>query len=212
MSELSGVEMLRRELFRSNVADAQAALAALAALEQETLRAAEVVSDALLRGRKLLACGNGGSAAAASHFTTELVVRYQGERRAYPGISLCAHGGDLTAIGNDYSFEDTFRRQVEAFGQPGDVLLALSTSGRSENVVRALTAAGGRGLVRVAMLGGDGGRCAGLAEVELCVHHAVTARIQEIHGFLLHTICELVEVRLLAAEQGSRPQRIEALG
>ena len=165
-----------------------------------------MLADALLRGNKLLACGNGGSAADASHLTTEFVVRFQADRRPYPAISFTANGGDLTACGNDYSFDETFARQVRAFGLKGDILFAFTTSGNSENVLRALLTAKETGVTTVAFLGRDGGRCAGVADVEFIVEHGVTARIQEAHKLLLHTVCELVEVRLhAAAAAGHQP-------
>ena len=150
----------------------------------------------MLSGHKLLACGNGGSAADAAHLTTEFVSRYHRERRPYPAISLTTHGGDLTAIANDYAFADVFARQVNAFGQPGDVLAVFTTTGASENVYRALVTAKERKLQTVAFLGRDGGRCANLATVELLVKGTLTARIQEAHKFLLHTLCELVEEQI----------------
>ena len=190
----------------TNIADATAVLQQVAGLESQIEAASEIIADALLAGRKLLACGNGGSAADASHLTTEFVVRFHKERRPYPAISLTANGGDLTACGNDYSFDDVFSRQVRAFGLKGDVLFAYTTSGNSENVLRALNTARQYGVTTVAFLGREGGACAGIADVELIVRHNVTARIQEAHKLLLHTICELVELRLLAAaEAGEQP-------
>lgn len=164
-------------------------------------RVGDVLADALLKGNKLLACGNGGSAADASHMTTEFVVRFMKDRRPYPAISFVANGGDLTAIGNDYEFNEAFARQVRAFGKPGDVLFALTTSGNSENVKRAIAAAKEVGVVSVALLGRDGGACCGLADYELIVRDSVTARIQEGHKILIHTICERVEGYLQAAEK-----------
>jgi phosphoheptose isomerase len=172
----------------------------LAGLEAQVEAASAIIAEAFLSGHKLLACGNGGSAADASHPTTEFVARYDRERRAYPAILLASHGGDLTAIGNDYSFADLFARQVEAYGGPGDVLAVFTTTGNSENVFRALLAAKDQKLKTIAFLGRDGGDCAGLADVELLVAGKATARIQEGHKFLLHTICELVDEQLLAAE------------
>jgi phosphoheptose isomerase len=165
-------------------------------LEAQVVAASDALADALTSGKKLLACGNGGSAADASHLTTEFVCRFNRDRRPYPAISLATHGGDLTAIANDYEFNDVFARQVLAFGAPGDVLVVFTTSGRSENVRRALIAANAKQLRTVALLGGEGGVCKGLADVELLVEGAVTARTQEVHKFLLHTICELTERRL----------------
>lgn len=179
-----------------NLADAIATLTQAASLENQVEAAAIAISDCLNSGAKLLACGNGGSAADASHFTTEFVSRFNRDRRPYPAISLAVHGGDLTAIGNDYAFNDIFARQVHAFGRPGDVLVAFTTSGQSENVRRALLAAKSLGVNSIAFLGKDGGRCAGLGDIEFIVTSRITARIQEAHKFLFHTICELVETRL----------------
>ncbi len=197
---------MSESIFQTNVADAQAMLASLLPMEPQVERAAQMLADALLSGKKLLACGNGGSAADASHLTTEFVVRFNADRRPYPAISFTTNGGDLTACGNDYSFDEVFARQVLAFGLPGDILFAFTTSGNSENVVRALHAAKAQGASTVAFLGRDGGRCAGLADVEFVVPHRITARIQEAHKLLLHTICEIVEVRLhAAAAAGEQP-------
>jgi phosphoheptose isomerase len=181
-----------------NIAAVQTMLNGLHLLSGNVERAANVIATALLGGHKLLACGNGGSAADASHLTTEFVCRFQRDRRPYPAISLATHGGDMTAIGNDYSFNDLFSRQVQCFGQPGDVLAAFTTSGQSENVLRAIKAARECGVTSIAFLGRDGGQCAGIADIELLVRDQVTARIQEAHKLLLHTICEIVEERFAA--------------
>jgi phosphoheptose isomerase len=188
-----------RQVVTTNVADARAVLQQLLDLEGQVEAAAAIIAEALLSGHKLLACGNGGSAADASHLTTEFVARYDRERRAYPAISLASHGGDLTAIGNDYSFADLFARQVQAHGRPGDALAVFTTSGNSENIFRALVAAKDLKLKTIAFLGRDGGECAGLADVELLIGGKITARIQEGHKFLLHTICELVDEQLADA-------------
>jgi phosphoheptose isomerase len=185
------------QVLTTNIADAGAMLQQLADLEGQVEAAAAMIAEALLLGHKLLACGNGGSAADASHLTTEFVGRFERERRAYPAISLATHGGDLTAISNDYSFADLFARQVQAYGKPGDALVVFTTSGNSENIFRALVAAKDLKLKTIAFLGRDGGECAGFADVELLVRAKTTARIQEGHKFLLHTICELVEEQLL---------------
>jgi phosphoheptose isomerase len=185
------------QVLTTNIADAGAMLQQLADLEGQVEAAAAMIAEALLLGHKLLACGNGGSAADASHLTTEFVGRFERERRAYPAISLATHGGDLTAISNDYSFADLFARQVQAYGKPGDALVVFTTSGNSENIFRALVAAKDLKLRTIAFLGRDGGECAGFADVELLVRAKTTARIQEGHKFLLHTICELVEEQLL---------------
>jgi phosphoheptose isomerase len=186
------------QVISTNLRDAMETLEQAAGLESQILAATDAIAQALISGGKLMACGNGGSAADASHLTTEFVCRYNQDRRPYPAISLAAHGGDLTAIGNDYEFSEIFSRQIEAFGKPGDVLIAFTTSGRSPNVRRALVVAKDLKIQTIAFLGRDGGTCAGLADIELLVTSNVTARIQEGHQFLFHTICEMVEERLQA--------------
>jgi len=181
-----------------NIKQATEVLQSLGDLQAPVESASRLITEALNSGHKLLACGNGGSAADAAHLTTEFVCRFDGDRRPYPALCLATHGGDLTAVGNDYEFADIFSRQVEAFAQSGDVLIVFSTSGKSENVRRALQAATKQGIESVALLGRDGGSCAGLATVELMVRNDVTARIQEGHQLLLHTICEMVEGNLRA--------------
>lgn len=187
-------------VLHTNIAAVRSMLDTLAVFDPQVERAAAAIAQALLAGRKLLACGNGGSAADSSHLTTEFVCRFSADRRPYPAISLATQGGDLTAIGNDYSFDELFARQVRAFGQPGDILCAFTTSGKSENVRRALLAAREREVLSIAFLGRDGARCAGLADIEFIVQDQVTARIQEAHKLLLHTLCEIVELSLQAAE------------
>jgi len=182
-----------------NLNDLARLLDTMRSLAEPTRRAAAMIADTLASGGKLLACGNGGSATEAAHLTTEFVVRYVDHRPAYPAIALTTHGGDLTAIVNDYGYDPTFSRQVEAFGQPGDVLVAMTTSGKSRNIMLALETAKARGLKTIAMLGRDGGDTLGLADVDLLVPHDVTARIQEAHLVLIHTICDLVEPRLQGA-------------
>jgi D-sedoheptulose 7-phosphate isomerase len=168
----------------------------LRTLEPNILRAADLVKTCLLGGGKLLACGNGGSAADVSDFTTEFTCRFLSERRPYPALNLTADGGLIAAIGNDYAFEDIFARQVGAFGKPGDVLIVATTSGHSKNILRALEEARRLGLHSVALLGKDGGAAKGKATVELIVPGPAAARIQEAHKFIFHVICELVDPEL----------------
>lgn len=184
----------------ANIEELRALLTKSETLEPKVISAARILALALTRGDKMLACGNGGSAADASHLTTEFVSRFNRERRPYPALSLTVHGGDLTAIGNDYDFKDVFARQVQAFGKPGDVLMAFTTSGQSENVRRALQAAREMRMSSIVFLGKGGGACRGIADVELLVESQTTARIQEIHKLLLHSMCELVETQLGARE------------
>ena len=165
-------------------------------IELQIEHAAKAIEQCLLSGNKLLVCGNGGSAADAGHFATELVVRFAKERRAYPAICLTGDGGLLTAAGNDYGFDEIFARQVAALGLKGDLLIVLTTSGKSRNVQRALEEAKSRKLKTIAFLGRDGGSSIGIADVDLLVASDSTARIQETHKLLLHVLCETVEARL----------------
>jgi len=170
-------------------------LQSIANLDAEFAKAADLIEQCLRAGNKLLVCGNGGSAADAAHFATELVVRFAKDRRAYPAISLAAEGGLLTAAGNDYGFDEVFARQVAAFGFEGDVLVVLTTSGKSKNIERALEEAKARKLKTIALLGRDGGSTIGIADVDLLIRSDSTARIQEAHHLLLHVLCEAIESR-----------------
>ena len=180
-----------------NIEALRGTLDSIGGLGELVEQAGGAVADALLGGDKVLACGNGGSAADAAHFTTELVGRFTAERRGYPAICLNTHGGDLTALGNDYGFDRVFSRQVEAIGLAGDVLVAITTSGASANVRAAIQSAGARGMTVITVLGRDGGACRGLGDIELIVPGSSTARIQEAHQLLLHTITEVADERLL---------------
>ena len=171
-------------------------LRALSSLEPQIAEAAGVIDRSLRAGNKLLVCGNGGSAADASHFATELVVRFAKERRALPAICLTSDSGILTAAGNDYGFDEIFARQVAAFGVAGDVLICLTTSGKSNNVTRALEEAKARQMKTIAFLGRDGGSTVGIADLDLLVKSDSTARVQEAHQLLLHVLCEIIESRL----------------
>jgi len=188
-----------RDILQTNIDQAVTTIGGLGVHGGAVVRAADALSEALLGGCKLLTCGNGGSAADAAHMTTEFVCRFIKDRKPFPAICLATHAGDITAIGNDYCFDDLFARQVEAFGTAGDVLLALSTSGNSENVRRAIIAGNDHGLMTIALLGRDGGAIKGLARIEMLVPAEVTARIQEAHKVLIHTICQIVDERLMDA-------------
>jgi D-sedoheptulose 7-phosphate isomerase len=156
-------------------------------------RAAAAISDALTAGRTMLIFGNGGSAADAQHFATELVGRFQKERVGYAAIALTADTSLLTSVANDYGFDRVFARQVEALGRSGDVAFAISTSGKSANVLAALRSARARGLRTIALTGRDGGEAGRLAEIHINVPDASTARVQEVHCTLIHALCELLE-------------------
>ncbi|MFZ4483825.1 MAG: D-sedoheptulose-7-phosphate isomerase [Chthoniobacterales bacterium] len=182
--------------FQQSLAAAQTTFESLAPLEAPLRQAAAAVLTALTSGRKLLLCGNGGSSSDVAHIAAEFVCRFIGDRRPYPALALGVDGGLLTAIGNDYEFGVAFARQVHAFGQPGDILIGLSTSGRSKNILAALEEARRLGLTTIALLGRDGGFTAGVADLEMIVPGTVTARIQEAQQFLLHVLCEIVEEKL----------------
>jgi phosphoheptose isomerase len=184
------------ESLKSAVAAAKQTLQSLLDLDSQLAKAVDLIEGCLRAENKLLVCGNGGSAADASHFATEFVVRFTKDRPAYAAICLAGDGGLLTAAGNDYGFDEIFARQVAAFGLPGDVLICLTTSGKSKNVERALQEAKARKLKTIAFLGRDGGSTIGMADVDLLVRSDSTARIQEAHQLLLHVLCEISEMRL----------------
>jgi D-sedoheptulose 7-phosphate isomerase len=154
---------------------------------------AEKISQAFTADRKLMLCGNGGSAADAQHIAAEFVNRFMLERPPLPAIALTTDSSVITSIGNDYSFDDIFSKQIKALGMEGDVLLAISTSGNSANVISAVKAARGVGIYTVALTGGDGGRVRSLADMALVVKSNTTARIQEAHSLAGHVICQLVD-------------------
>jgi len=181
---------------REAIASATETLGTLQNLENTVGAATDLIVECLTRGQKLLVCGNGGSAADAADFCTEFACRFQNDRRPYPALNLSQGGSLITATANDYGFEEVFARQIRAFGAGGDVVMVISTSVNSANVQRALDQAKASGLKSIALLGRDGGRCAGLADVELLVPGKSTARIQEAHKFLLHVICEICEPQL----------------
>ena len=156
-------------------------------------RRAPALSQAVRSGRKVLAFGNGGSAADAQHFVTELVGRFQKERPGFAAVALTADTALLTSVANDYGFARVFARQIEALGTAGDVAFAISTSGTSPNVVAALEAARGQGLRTIALTGRDGGDAGRIAEIHINVPDACTARVQEVHCTLIHALCEIVE-------------------
>lgn len=169
---------------------------------EQVARAAHSVAEAFAAGGQLLLCGNGGSAADAQHIAGEFVNRFmRAERRALPALALSTDGGVLTCIANDTGFEQIFARQIEAFGKRGDVLIAISTSGTSANIVAAVEAARAVGMKTIALLGRDGGRVAALCDLALIVPSRDTQRIQETHNLIGHVICELVERSLFADEK-----------
>jgi len=166
------------------------------ALVPAIVRAAETMKAALQAGRKILSCGNGGSAADAQHFSGELLGRFEAERRSLPAIALTTDTSTMTAVANDYAFADIFARQVAGLGVAGDVLLAITTSGNSENVLRAAATAHDNGMSIVALTGRDGGKLVsvlGSGDVEIRVPANRTIRIQEVHLLVIHAICDLID-------------------
>lgn len=157
---------------------------------------AQLLIKALRDGRKILVMGNGGSAADAQHFAAEMVGRFLTERKALPAIALTTDTSILTAVSNDYGFEDVFKRQVEALARPGDVLIGISTSGHSKNVVRALQTGREIGATTVGVLGRDGGKISSLVDLELTVPCQSTPHVQEMHLVIIHILCGLVEKAL----------------
>ncbi len=193
-TEAHGKHMDDRVLahFRESVAVKQAS----ETLAPQIAKAAQLMVQSLLNNGKVLSCGNGGSAADAQHFSAELLGRFERERAGLPAVALTTDSSTLTAIANDYGYENVFAKQVRALAQPHDVLLAISTSGNSENVLRAITTAHDRDLKVVALTGRDGGtiaRSLNFEDVELRVPAERTCRIQEVHLLIIHCLCDLID-------------------
>ena len=182
--------------FQTSLNALQEVLSSLTPLQADLEKAAAAAGNALLAGNKLMFCGNGGSASDSAHLATEFTCRFKEDRRPYPAMAFTVDAGLLTAIGNDYDFTEVFARQVAAFGHKGDVLVVLTTSGKSRNILSALEEARRRGITTIAFLGKGGGFTKGAADIELVVPGIETARIQEAQQFLLHVLCEIVEERL----------------
>ncbi|NTU83465.1 MAG: SIS domain-containing protein [Chloroflexales bacterium] len=181
--------------FRDQFDELLAVLQSFAAQGEAVDAVTCLVADAVLDGHTLFTCGNGGSAADAIHLAEEMVGRYRGDRRPLAAICLNTDVGALTCIANDFGYEQIFARQLQALGRPGDVLVAFSTSGGSPNILAALDTARAAGLTTIALLGKDGGAARELADHALVIPSASSARIQEVHGLILHAICEEVEGR-----------------
>jgi phosphoheptose isomerase len=189
-----------KERIRQNFADSIATKQqAVEVLAEPIEQAARRMTQAVIEGHKILSCGNGGSAGDAQHFSSEMLNRFERERRGLPAIALSTDTSTLTSIANDYSYDQVFARQVRALGTPGDLLLGISTSGRSPNVVEAVEAAHEQGMNAIVLSGRDGGTLRDrLAEgdIEICVPSQVTARIQEVHLLVIHCLCDLIDRQL----------------
>ncbi len=190
-----------KHMFQASIETKQQALTVLpAAIENASL----MMVSSLLNEGKLLACGNGGSAGDAQHFSSEMLNRFERERPSLPAIALTTDSSTITSIANDYSYEEVFSKQIRALGQEGDVLLAISTSGNSANVVQAIHAAHDRNMHVVALTGRDGGQIAPLLlpdDVEIRVPSNVTARVQEVHLLVIHSLCDLIDHQLFGSEE-----------
>lgn len=185
-----------KHLFEESIQLKQQAVDPLAPV---IVHAAETITDAILQGNKILSCGNGGSAGDAQHFSSEMLNRFEMERPGLPAISLATDTSTITSVANDYNYDAIFSRQVTALGYPHDVLLAISTSGNSANIVKAIEAAHEKELKVVALTGKDGGKIAHLLnenDVEIRVPSNSTARVQEVHIMIIHSICDLVDHKL----------------
>lgn len=173
-------------------------------LPEIIVRAGELIVQSLLDNHKVLACGNGGSAADAQHFAAEMLNRFEIERPNLPAISLTTDTSTLTSIANDYHFNEVFAKQVKALGQKGDVLFAISTSGNSKNIIHAINVAHDRGVHIIALTGRDGGELASILthnDIEIRVPSHSTARIQETHGLIIHCLCDMIDRRLFNNEE-----------
>jgi D-sedoheptulose 7-phosphate isomerase len=201
-NESAGPDLAAR-IRRQFEESAQTKLKAADALAGPIARGIECMSECLLANGKILACGNGGSAADAQHFSGEMLNRFERERPPLAAISLTVDSSTLTAIGNDYEFEQVFSKQIFALGQPGDVLFAISTSGNSKNVLRAIEAAHERDMRVVALTGrggGDMGTALAARDVHICVPHTQTPRIQEVHILAMHCLCDGIDCMLMGVE------------
>ena len=187
---------MKPTIFLNNLREHLALFQTLEALNEPIEQAGALIANALGAGRKLLLCGNGGSAADSQHIAAELTGRFIQDRRPLAALALTTDTSALTCIANDYSFEDVFARQVAGLGAPGDCLIGISTSGQSRNVIKAVEVARGVGMPVIGLLGRDGGALRTLCDVAIVVPSPTTARIQEAHILIGHTLCGLVETTL----------------
>lgn len=190
-----------QQMFQASIETKQNAITTLPqAIENASL----MMVSSLLNEGKILACGNGGSAGDAQHFSSEMLNRFERERPSLPAIAITTDSSTLTSIANDYSYDEVFSKQIRALGQAGDVLLAISTSGNSANVIQGIHAAHDRNMHVVALTGRDGGQIAPLLlpdDVEIRVPSNVTARIQEVHLLVIHSLCDLIDHQLFGSEE-----------
>ena len=204
---VSSPPMLEQRIHQHFIDSADLKYQSALSLSKPIAAAVQAMLTCVTSGGKVLACGNGGSAADAQHFAAEFVGRFERERPELGAIALTTDSSILTAIANDYDFSVIFSRQVRALGSPGDVLLAISTSGNSANVLAAIEAAHAREMVVVGLTGRGGGKMTNLlrdTDVHICVPHERTARIQEVHILSLHCICDAVDAQLLGEQEPTK--------
>jgi len=190
-----------KALFSASISTKQTAAETMA---EDIAKAVELLEGAVKNGNKVLSCGNGGSAADAQHFSSEFINRFHQDRDSIPAVALTTDSSTITSIANDYSYDEIFSRQISSLGQPGDILLAISTSGNSGNVVRAMQEATKRNMHTIAFTGRDGGKMANLIQgqdIELRVPSETTARIQEVHLLLIHILCARIDNRLFNLDE-----------
>lgn len=198
--------MLEQRIQQQFFDSADLKYAAAEMLAKPIADAVNAVVGCITAGGKVMACGNGGSASDAQHFAAEFVGRFERERPGLAAIALTTDSSILTAVGNDYDFNSIFSKQVQALGSPGDVLIAISTSGNSANVLAAVEAARAKEMTVIALTGRGGGKlreCLGETDVHICVPHERTARIQEVHILALHCLCDAVDLQLLGEQDNS---------
>ena len=193
---MSTMSTKSNDILDSSIAATARCIESLALIRGEINRAAEIILRAVRAGNKLLICGNGGSAAEAGHFSTELVGRYFKNRRSLPAVALSADGALLTCIGNDYGYDAVFARQIEGLAKPGDVVVGITSSGNSGNILAALEAARRLGLESISFLGRGGGKAKGLATVDLIIPGDSGRTAQEAHLFLIHHFCDLIDAEV----------------
>ena len=194
---MSDIDSLIENAFKASIETKQISINVLA---ESIELASAMLNKSLIGGHKILACGNGGSACDAQHFSAELLNRYERDRPGLPAIALTADSATLTAIANDYDYRQIYSKQITALGQPGDLLLAISTSGQSPNIVEAIQAANESEMPVIALTGRDGGIIGQMLDensIEIRVPSNVTARIQEVHILVIHILCELLDFQLL---------------
>ena len=188
------------ELIKKQFSDSiQTKIDAADTLPETIAQAATAMIECLLAENKILSCGNGGSACDALHFSSEMLNRYKEERPSLPAVALTADTATITAIGNDYDYQDVFAKQVSGLGRKGDILLAITTSGNSANIVKAIQEAHNREMITIALTGKNGGEVATILEpndIEIRVPATVTARIQETHLLIIHCLCEMIDNKL----------------